>query len=243
MQAIILAGGKGTRIASVVPDLPKPMIKIGDKPFLDILIEYLYLQGVEQFYLSIGHLAHVIIDYFATHRLHDHLKFNIETELLGTGGAILDTIRKLNIKSNVQNIMILNGDSFNLFEAKTFFEHHIKNNNDITILTKKVPDATRYGKVLTKNNLISSFTEKGTAGEGRINAGIYIIKTTLFDQLHMEDKFSFENDILQKFLHQLRVGYFDSINYFIDFGIPEDYYKAINELPSLIIEHQLNYAK
>ena len=235
MEAIILAGGKGTRLSDIVKDTAKPMAKIGAKPFLDLLIQYINLQGVKKFYLALGYKHETIRRYFEDYKLLDgsnNIFYSIEETLLGTGGAIVHAIKSLNISE--EDILVFNGDSFNLFDIKAFYRLHKENNNDITMLTKYVENTDRYGRVTIENEQVIGFEEKIPGLSGKINAGIYVIKTDIFNKYNLPEAFSFETDFLEKYTKELKVGYFDSGNYFIDFGVPDDYYKAADELPELI---------
>ncbi|MBN8827291.1 MAG: NTP transferase domain-containing protein [Sphingobacteriia bacterium] len=228
-NVIILAGGRGTRISQVTGNIiPKPMIKFDGIPFLEILCNSLISQKNENIYLSIGFLHEVITEHFSNYKFKDQIYFNIEEELLGTGGAIVDTINKFNIKGD---ILALNGDSLNVFDVKKFYEFHKENNFDITILSNFKEDTSRYGNLIFENNKITGFKEKQSNVSGYINSGVYAINKKVFDSLNFEKKFSFENDFLMKYTNDLNVGIFKNDGFFIDFGVPEDYEKALIEIP------------
>ena len=222
MKAIILAGGFGTRLKHVLPNVPKPMAPINGKPFLEVLINYLKKQGFNEFILSVHHMREQIIEHFAGE---PGISFAIEEEPLGTGGAILNSIKQSGVTGNVA---VLNGDSFLKIDYKKFFETH--KNKNFSIALQEVPDTNRYGRIEVDGDIISDFREKGIQGKGLINTGYYIINASWFLKQNLPDKFSIESDFLLPNIKQIKPGYYMVDNYFIDIGIPEDYARAQNEL-------------
>ncbi|MCO5231758.1 MAG: nucleotidyltransferase family protein [Chitinophagales bacterium] len=220
--AIILAGGMGTRLNGVVSDVPKPMAEIHHKPFLHYLFNYLQKNEVAEVILSVGYLYEKIVDYFGHQYLDINIEYSIENEPLGTGGAIKKAMEFIN-----EDTFILNGDTFFDIDLQS-----LKNEqNDIQLALKQMYDFDRYGTVnVNEDNLIVAFNEKKACKEGLINGGIYYAKKTIFDNINLPTKFSFESVILEKNTSKLRIGATIYDNYFIDIGIPEDYYKAKIEL-------------
>lgn len=220
--AIILAGGLGTRLNGVVSDVPKPMAEIHHKPFLHYLFNYLQKNEVAEVILSVGYLYEKIVDYFGHQYLDINIEYSIENEPLGTGGAIKKAMEFIN-----EDTFILNGDTFFDIDLQS-----LKNEqNDIQLALKQMYDFDRYGTVnVNEDNLIVAFNEKKACKEGLINGGIYYAKKTIFDNINLPTKFSFESEILEKNTSKLRIGATIYDNYFIDIGIPEDYYKAKIEL-------------
>ena len=215
---IILAGGFGTRLSTVVKDVPKPMAPINGKPFLHYIFRELQHQKIKEVVLSVGYLKDVIQDFFADNYLGISIQYAIENEPLGTGGGIKHAF------SFVENdAYILNGDTF--FDIKL---SSLKNeNSDISLALKPMFNFDRYGTVeLNEEDRIISFNEKKQCDQGLINGGIYYFKKSLFDKIKTENKFSFEKDILEKHLLDLKIQGKIFDNYFIDIGIPEDYEKA-----------------
>jgi len=222
MKAIILAGGFGTRLKHVLPDTPKPMADINGTPFLEVLIKYLRGQGFDEFVLSVHHMREQIIDYFKGGR---GISFAIEEEPLGTGGAILNSIKQAGVTGNVA---VLNGDSFLEIDYKKFFAAH--GDKNFSLALREVEDTGRYGRVEVEGDIITDFREKGIHGKGFINAGYYILNAYWMLKQGLPDRFSLESDFLLPKIKQIKPGYFTVKNYFIDIGIPEDYAKAQNEL-------------
>lgn len=230
MQAIILAGGKGTRLRAAVPDLPKPMAPIGDKPFLAYLLHYLQTQGIKQVVLSIGYLHEKISDYFQHAYQGMSIQYVHETEALGTGGAILHAFNHMNTQ---EPVFILNGDTFVKMDYRAMHAHHVAQQAQFTMALRQVDDAGRYGKVVVQQERVISFREKGEADAGYINAGIYLCAPNYFENHTLPRIFSLEQDFLFPLVAQLKPAAFIAHDYFIDIGIPDDYERAKAELPLL----------
>lgn len=172
-EAIILAGGLGTRLRSVDPDLPKSLVDIAGRPFLYYLINYLRIQGVNRFIFSLGYKADLIISYLKEHFPTLDYSFIIEDEPLGTGGAI--NLALVHAKNS--DVLVCNGDSLfkvNLNELWKFHEHK---QSLCTVALKYMTHFDRYGVVETDaNSKILSFKEKQYYKEGFINGGTYLLK-------------------------------------------------------------------
>ena len=215
---IILAGGFGTRLSTVVKDVPKPMAPINGKPFLHYIFKELQHQKIKQVVLSVGHLKEVIQDYFQDSYLGISIQYAIENEPFGTGGGIKHAFNFVE-----DDAFVLNGDTFFDIELSKLK----KTDADISIALKPMFNFDRYGTVeLNNENRIVSFNEKKHCEHGLINGGVYYFKKSLFDKIETERKFSFEKDILEKHLHHLQIQGTVFDNYFIDIGIPEDYKQA-----------------
>jgi D-glycero-alpha-D-manno-heptose 1-phosphate guanylyltransferase len=215
---IILAGGFGTRLSTVVKDVPKPMAPINGKPFLYYIFKELQHQKIKQVVLSVGHLKEVIQDYFQDSYLGISIQYAIENEPFGTGGGIKHAFNFVE-----DDAFVLNGDTFFDIELSKLK----KTDADISIALKPMFNFDRYGTVeLNNENRIVSFNEKKYCEHGLINGGVYYFKKSMFDKIETERKFSFEKDILEKHLHHLQIQGTVFDNYFIDIGIPEDYKQA-----------------
>lgn len=230
-EAIILAGGLGTRLRSVVADVPKCMAPINGKPFLHYLLENLKSKGITSFIFSVGHLHEIIEKYLAENSLQLNYKISLETEPLGTGGAIKLACEKASQK----NILVCNGDTFYNIDLDTVDKFHDEKKSSCTLSLKPMFSFDRYGAVeLNKDNSIKSFKEKQFYTSGLINGGIYALNIEGFLKENLPEKFSFEKDYLEKNVLQpgKKQKLFGMIQdkYFIDIGIPEDYEKAQREL-------------
>lgn len=233
MQAIILAGGFGTRLSQVLPNIPKPMAPIAEKPFLAYLLDYLQQQGVTQVIFSVHHLAEQIQNYFNDNYHGLTISYVHEAKPLGTGGAMAYALSTMQTN---QPIFVLNGDTFVQVDYRAMFAAQQQHAKALMLALRPVPDCTRYGKVITQDDLIAGFKEKGETGPGLINAGVYLLQPDLFSQFNLPEVFSFEQDFLIRYLDKLQPGFFIANDYFIDIGIPEDYARADRELPLLIVK-------
>jgi D-glycero-alpha-D-manno-heptose 1-phosphate guanylyltransferase len=234
IEAIILAGGLGTRLRSAVPDLPKCMAPVNGKPFIAYVIDHLQQQGIERFIFSLGYQSEKLIEYlksyhspFTIHHSPLHFQFVIEEEPLGTGGAI----KLACSKATNENIIATNGDTLFKVKLDRLFNLHQKQNAECTLSLKPMQNFERYGVVeLNENNSVASFKEKQFYQEGLINGGLYALNVSSFLQKDFPEKFSFEKNYLEKYFIEGKM--FGSVQdeYFIDIGIPEDYSRAQTEL-------------
>ncbi len=233
METIILAGGLGTRLRSVVKEVPKCMAPIADKPFLWYLLKYLSRFDVSRVILSVGYLREVICKWIDEVKDEFPFEFDyaVEEVPLGTGGGI----RLALSKTSDSDVVVLNGDTFFDVDLNALLEAHTRLNAAITLALKPMRKFDRYGRVVVdhKNNRIWQFKEKAYCEEGLINGGVYIIRRLepVFEGL--PEKFSFEDAVLEP---QCQLGKLFGViqnGYFIDIGIPEDYSRAVVELPSL----------
>lgn len=234
-KAIILAGGLGTRLRSVIGDLPKPMADIAGRPFLEYLFDYLIRNDVKKVILSVGYKSAMIINHFGKKYKSIDIEYSMEDEPLGTGGAIKKAVGKL--KDSDEFFFVINGDTFFDAPLNKLLEFHYQSNGLITIAFKSMTDCTRYGSVLIdSSNRIIGFMEKGNSKNCLINGGIYIINIELFKLLNLPDKFSFEKNLLQDYYDKLPFYGKNFNRYFIDIGVPEDYkrfknkYKILNHI-------------
>ncbi len=222
MDAIILAGGLGTRLQSVVSDVPKCMAIVNGVPFLEYVLHYGYQQGITKFILSVGYKSEIIEEYISK----QHYPFTIvcskEIEPLGTGGAILNSL----VHTTQTNVLVLNGDTYFAYTLNETALLQFKNNVSCTLFLKEMEQIDRYGIVTTDGKKITAFYEKQFVAKGLINTGVYILNTQHFATLKLNNKFSFEKDYLEKYVQQLHFEAIPQNGYFIDIGIPTDYAKA-----------------
>lgn len=234
-ECIILSGGLGTRLKSVVPDLPKSMAYIDGKPFLWYLVKYFLKQDVTQFVFALGYKHEAIEAYLASDdspfaHTKAQYKISIENEPLGTGGAIQKAI---GLAEN-ENVIIANGDTMFEVDLDDLESFHIRSNALCTLALKPMKDFERYGVVeLDQRNQVVDFKEKQFYAEGDINGGVYWLHVQRFLQLDFPEKFSFEKDFLEMQTNKNLLFGLVQKGYFIDIGIPEDYEKAQTELPKL----------
>ena len=229
MDALVLAGGFGTRLAAVVPDLPKPMAPVAGKPFLELLLGALRSKGVRRAVLSLGHRAEIIRAHFGTSfetRFGDMaIAYVVENHPLGTGGAIRVGLAQCHGDA----ALVVNGDTLLDLDVGAVAAHWRAVRRPLLVACH-VDDTSRYGRVEAAAGRLVGFAEKGVAGPGWINSGHYVLPRTLFDGHDLPEAFSFENDFVVPRLRSLEFQVVESAGSFIDIGVPEDYRRAQIEL-------------
>ena len=236
MNIVILAGGFGTRLQSVVSDVPKPMADINGTPFLELLMRELCFLDPEQFVLCVSYKRDIIQNHFRDNFLGIPVVYSTEESPLGTGGAIKQAFDTFNL----QDALVLNGDSYIAADYSKF----LAQNQDakLAVMLKYVENANRYGRVDVQNGRIVDYHEKQDIEQpGLINAGIYKINRSLMTG-NLPKKFSFEKDVLEPIIPLLKPTYMVADDYFIDIGLPESYRQAQRELKSVIYGNAQNRA-
>lgn len=228
MEAIILAGGFGTRLREVVPDVPKPMAPIVGRPFLEILLLSLAHKGFTRVVLSLGFMADTVVQHFGEQFAGMALVYEVENTPLGTGGAV----RQALTRCIADHVFVFNGDTYLDLEVADveaqWQAHHVP-----IIVAREVPDTARYGRLDTEEQRVIGFLEKGMAGAGLINAGCYVLPVDILDAFAVGQAFSLETDYLAKAVGMQRTDYFVTKGHFIDIGVPEDYARAQSELAGI----------
>jgi len=225
MEAIVLAGGFGTRLRGVVSDVPKPMAPIGDKPFLHILLSGLAQKGFKHIILAIGYLAEKITDYFGESFRGMDISYVVEDEPLGTGGAV----RLAMTKAKSDYVFVMNGDTF-LDADFVCLDGLWKQHRQLIMVARNVPDIARYGALVVQDNRLGGYIEKGKKGPGVINAGCYVLPIKALDMYEVGKSFSIESDYFEKIYNDLFIRVALTDGHFIDIGIPEDFERAQTEL-------------
>jgi D-glycero-alpha-D-manno-heptose 1-phosphate guanylyltransferase len=226
-EAIILAGGFGTRLQHIVSDVPKPMAPVNGAPFLSYLLRRLQLAGVEHVILSTGYLHEKIEGFFGHTFEGVQLTYSQEKTPLGTGGAI-----QLGLSHAVSdNVLVLNGDTLFDVDFDKFEQFHIDKQAVLSVALRQVDDVSRYGSVQIDNHSrIVSFTEKAQArGVGLINGGVYLIQKKWLTGLNLPEQFSFEKEVLENIFKNNDFYGLGFDSYFIDIGVPDDFYRAQQE--------------
>jgi len=229
-ECIILAGGLGTRLRDVVPDLAKCMAPVAGKPFLTHVIRYLFSQGIEKFIFSLGY-KHEIIEEFLNDQFPTlDYQISVEEEPLGTGGAILFACRRV----TEPNVVVVNGDTIFKADLQEATDFHIENHAECTLLLKPMQDFDRYGVVeLETDYTVKKFKEKQHFQTGDINAGVYILDIEGLLDKEFPEKFSFEKDYFEKYYPEKKIFGVIQDSYFIDIGIPADLQRAQEELKQI----------
>ncbi len=226
-EAIILAGGLGTRLREAVPDLPKCMAPVNGKPFISYVIRHLAKQGVEHFIFSLGYKSEAFLDFLSTELASGSYDIVIEETPLGTGGAIQYASRQ----SKEPVFVVVNGDSIFQTDLAALSDFHYSHNSSCTLALKQMENVDRYGAVEIDNTgKIIVFKEKQFFAKGMINGGVYLINKSYLLEKNLPEKFSFETDFLQQFYTEGTIFGIAQEGYFIDIGIPEDYQRAQTEL-------------
>ncbi len=220
-EAIILAGGFGTRLQSAVPDLQKCMAPVAGRPFLAYIIDSLIEKGVTKIIFSLGYKYEYIVDFVEKNYPLISKHYSIETSPLGTGGALK---KSLSLATS-ENIFVFNGDTYFDVDIQSLFQYHLSNNSICTLALKEMIDFDRYGTVETDDSFrIINFTEKKYYSKGLINGGVYCISVSDYLKQPTPEKFSFEKDYMEiKCKDNSFYGYQDN-GFFIDIGIPSDYH-------------------
>ena len=232
-EAIILAGGFGTRLKEVIGDeIPKPMAPVMSHPFLEYLLTYLDTWGVSRVVMAVGYKHEVIENHFKDCYKDIEIVYSVEEEPLGTGGAVKKAMEYVNGYSTY----VINGDTYfdvNLWKMANF---HRANEADCCLAMRKVSDISRYGTVkIDLKNRVTAFTEKGSeTGMGFINGGTYLLNRKTFLELDLPDKFSLEKEYFEKDNKKQRIFGVRCYSFFLDIGIPEDYEEAEDAFEGLL---------
>lgn len=224
IDVLILCGGKGTRLRSVVDDRPKSMAAIGEKPFLDILIEHTAAFGLGRFILCTGYKAESIQEYYSTRKAPDlEIVILKEKELLGTGGAVKNAERLIQSSP----FLILNGDSFFDIDLCRFIDFHISKKALLSVALISAEDSKDYGSIEIDNlGKVVRFREKEKAGQNSlISAGIYLFNSEVLSLMPSNKKFSLEYDFFPGIVGREFYGYLAN-GFFTDIGTPERYIQA-----------------
>ena len=222
MEAIVLAGGLGTRLRGVVDDVPKPMAPVHGRPFLALLLDRLVAAGFETAILAVGYRHEAIRGHFGAAYRGLALRYSVESEPLGTGGAI----RLACEQAAARNLFVLNGDTYVELDFRAMLAAHLEAAAELSIAIHRVPDVARYGALELDGEIVCGLREKGRAGPGWINAGAYVMSAALRARFRGRKAFSFEGDLLAPEMESIRPRAFRAAGLFIDIGVPEDYARA-----------------
>ena len=222
MEAIILAGGLGTRLKSIMPDIPKPLAPINNRPFLDYLLDYLIQQNIKKVVISVYYQYELIKKQYNFKYQNLDISYSIDSTALGTGGAIQKALEI----SQSSDVFIINGDTFFNIDLNQLLHEHKNKDNVITIALKPMKNFDRYGIVETDDNgQVIKLKVKQYCNYGKIDGGIYLVNRSISDLFKNLKKFSF-NDFIMNNINNLRVGSLLCDELFIDIGTPEDFAKA-----------------
>ncbi len=223
MQAILLAGGLGTRLRSVVNDRPKPMALIGDKPFMEYVVHELSRCGIDEIIFAVGYKGSMVEEYFGDgSRFGVKVSYAYEEELLGTAGAIRNAGRFV----TEDTFFVLNADTFYQMDYGRLIQVKEEHELEMALVLREVADISRYGAAVLDGAMLAGFNEKRAESRpGTINGGVYLMNRELLAQIP-EGKVSLENEMIPRWMAEgRRLGGFVNDGYFIDIGVPEDYFK------------------
>ena len=230
--AIILAGGLGTRLKDTVPDLPKAMVPINNRPFLEYQLDYWINQGIKNFILSVGYLKDSIINHFGSSYNGASIGYIVERQPLGTGGGMVLAAQDL-----AENLLVLNGDTFIEVDLNKLYSFHLKSKSLWTFSLFRTSDFERYltMDVGPKGEIIS-LNSKSKEINGLANGGVYLLDPLALKLLGISpgDSASLENQLLPNLITNGGELFGQECGgRFIDIGIPEDYYRASDILPAI----------
>ena len=224
MEAIVLAGGLGTRLRGVVADLPKAMAPVNGRPFLAYLLDGLIAAEFDAAILAVGYMSEKIREHFGERYRSLPLRYSMEREPLGTGGAIKLAMTHV----STSTVFVANGDTYLELDYGVMLAEHQRARSCLTIAVQTVSDAGRYGALDIDAGHIRGFLEKGRPGPGPINAGVYLLSKELLDRYPLPPAFSLETDLLMRYVKDIAPLAFPAQGIFIDIGVPEDYARAQN---------------
>ncbi len=214
--AVILAGGLGTRLRSLVSDRPKPMADIGGKPFLEYLVQRLLSFGFTKILICISYKKESVIDYFKTHH-GENVRFSIEEQPLGTAGALKNAEAML-----AESFVLLNGDTFVDANYTDMMSYHKLNDADVTIALVKRNDPNA-GQVVLEGKRVVGFTEKGQTSTGFISAGLYVMQKKVLEKIPTNRSYSLESELFPTMIRDANILGYVLDSDFIDIGSPANY--------------------
>ena len=229
---VLLVGGLGTRLRSVVSEVPKPMAPIKNKPFLSYILEYWYDRGVKNFHLLVGYKGTVIEKHFGNKFKESKIFYYSEDELAGTGGALKLFVIKNKIINKDESFILMNGDTWLDVDILQLKEDFTKSKNELIIAVTNVPFNNRYGTLKIVNKHVTEISSPNNK-EAIINSGLYLLTSEILLKYLNEQKqykFSFEEDILPALMKDKKIKASFAIKFFLDIGVPEDLIKALDIL-------------
>ncbi len=223
-RACILAGGFGTRLRSLTGDLPKTLVPLGGRPFLEWILRWLEREGCKETVLCLGYKGDIIQAFVQETQFAMELFFSVEAEPLGTGGALRQSLPLL-----ADEVLVINGDTLFATHLRTLLEFHQRHQADVTIALAHTDDASRYGAVeFGSDQRVLRFSEKQQQSGGWVSAGIYLMKRKLVAETIPEGPCSLERTILPRWVERNARFYAVPLpGLFVDIGTPEGYQEAV----------------
>ena len=221
----ILAGGLGTRLRPLTETVPKPMLRVGDKPILELILEQFKEYGFRNFIISLNYKGSIIEEYFKDGKEFDvNIEYIRETKKLGTAGSIALVKEKL-----TKPFIVINGDILTGIDFDKFLNHHIENDFNITVGVRNYEINVPYGVLVTDNMIIESLEEKPTY-KFNINGGVYALNPEIIKYIQEEEVYNMTDLIEDAMDNHQRSGIYEIIEYWTDIGQIEDYKQANRDI-------------
>jgi len=229
MRAIILAGGEGTRLKPYTTVIPKPLVPVGNRTILEILISRLKKCGITELTICVNHLAELIMSYFGNgNKLGVKIEYSIEKKPLGTVAPI-----KM-IKNLPENFLVMNGDLLTDLDFRKLYNYHLENKSLITIATYKRTEKVDFGviEIDKSKNIVLDFKEKPEY-ELNVSMGVYVLNKKVLNKIPFNKQFGFDDLMLTLLNKKQTIKVYPYNGYWLDIGRPDDYEKANEEIEKL----------
>jgi D-glycero-alpha-D-manno-heptose 1-phosphate guanylyltransferase len=224
--AIILVGGRGTRLGARTEQTPKPLVDVAGRPFLFHVLDYLLRQNIRRVILATGYLGRKFEQTLGSSYRGLAIDYSYEEAPLGTGGAIALALNQ----TGESEVFVLNGDTYFPVELNALVALQTEKRTSLSMVLRRVTDVSRYGQITLEQNLVTELQEKGAARPGLINGGIYRLNRSAFIGDAPMGAFSLERDLLPRWVSCGKVAGTVAADYFIDIGVPADLQRAQEDL-------------
>lgn len=223
-RAVILAGGKGTRLKPYTISLPKPLVPVGDMPILEIIIRKLTKQGFNHITITVNHMADIIRAFCGDgSKWGTHIDYSLEDKPLSTMGPL-----KL-IKDLPDNFLVMNGDILTDLDFKTFYDEHVAEQNIFTVSAYSRNQKVDYGVLeIDSNNKLVNFVEK-PINQYKVSMGVYMANKKILDFIPENQLYGFDHLMLDLIKNRKPATIKIHSGYWLDIGRPDDYEKACND--------------
>jgi len=228
MEAIVLAGGRGTRLGALTVQVPKPMVPVAGRPFLAFILDHLIGQGVNRIILSVGYLHEVIESHFGASYQGAALAYVVEEQALGTGGGTRLALEQ----AREEFVFVVNGDTYFPAGFQAMLQAQKSMQADVVMALKPVPAAGRFGRVEVSGGIVTGFREKSGDGASLVNGGTYLVRRTRILPLLPAGAGSLEYDCIPGILKSHVVAAVTADVMFLDIGEPSSYALAQTQLES-----------
>ena len=231
-HAIIICGGEGTRLRPLTYKIPKPLVPVNGTAVIDEIVSELVRNGINNITLAVGYKSEMFMEHFGSGSSFGvSVDYSIETEPLGTGGAIKKALSE-NVKPSNDDVLVISGDNIIEIDVHAMYALHLSNSALATIAVRRVPDITGYGVVTIESNRIKEFVEKpdpSNAKSDMINMGVYILNGRILGIMPEMKRFSIEKDFFEKVMDKEIICAYETYGLWLPIDTPERYEKACNE--------------